>query len=310
MIISGGALKKAIQLSSYVLFFNLLFITKVLAVETIVIATSRYNSTDYRHLTNDVPCYKQAKYQPITSKYRGAIDIHMLCQLFNAVNFPVTFVFTPAFDYTSAVKLVKQGKADMIAETAWSNLISNKVLKSAPIYKKNEYELGIYTTLEKTTTLKINTAHDFNILTGVSNKLWGNDWKLLQTLKTQNMLSANNALTMFRLVKYNNADFVLWPFYYQSDDMSYTLTVADRKDQQYYKLYPVPNIKLTMPYSRHYILSGVTPRSELIMETLNKGIERLSNAGKIRQLYIDCGFLSDKTKDWKTIELTNTKNGQ
>lgn len=299
-------MKKVIYLTLWIICINFIFISKLLAIETITVATSRYNSSAYLRLTNDIPCYQQPEYQPMSSNYRGAIDLHMLCQSFKAINFKVNFSFLPAFDYSGAIKLVKQGKADMIAETAWSNLISPDLLKSAPIYKKHEYELGIYTTLQNTTSLTIKTLTDFKRLNGASNKSWINDWQLLKSLKLKNTISADNSLEMFRLVKYSNVDFILWPFHFKTKDMSYTLSVADRTDQQYYKLYPVPNIKLSMPYSRHFIISSITPRADKIMANLNKGINILRNQGIIRQLYIDSGFLSDRAKDWQIIKLTNT----
>ncbi|WP_159084061.1 hypothetical protein [Saccharobesus litoralis] len=264
------------------------------------IATSRYHSTKYLHMTNSVPCYQQ-QYQALTSPYRGAVEIHLLCQLLNAGGLKSQFRFIPAFDYQHAEKLVLEGKAHMMGETSWSNLINEGVEKSDAIYRKNEYLLGLYTTPEKALNIKIETLEDFKSLTGVSNQFWVNDWQLLNKLPLRKRLSKRTAFQMFSIVKRGYADFVLWPFYFHAADFSYTISPIENYPEDHFKLEPIRNIKLSIPYSRHYIVTKQSNTNNAIIQAINLGITRFRLQGKIRQFYLSSGYFNQEVDQWPNV---------
>lgn len=270
-------------------------------MQKIKISTSSYNSSFYLKFTNNTPCYKQEKYTKLETIYRGAVDLHLICQAFNAANFTIDYEFIDAKDFKRSVVLVENGITDMIAETVWENHITDNLWKSEPIYRKNEYELGLYTSRENAKKLTIKSLADLQKLSGVSRKTWLNDWKLLTKLGLKEAYSVDSVEQMFKMAKYGRADFLLWPFFFHSNDFSHEILHVDDKDLEYYKLYPVKNVKLTIPHSKHYILSKTTPNSAIIMKALNKGIRILRKKGQIRKTYIDSNFMSSLIKNWQVI---------
>lgn len=280
------------------------FVSMALAdIQKIKIATSRYHSAKYLQLVKQQPCYKQQE-TTFATPYRGAIEIHLLCQLFNAVNFKTEFQFIPAFDYSHAVRMVEEGEADMIGETTWSNTVSPHVLQSEPIYRKNEYILGLYTSPDRAKQLQIMSVDDLNGLVGVSNKLWVNDWRLLNAMPLRKNISKQTAFEMFSFVKRGYADFVLWPFYFQEDNFAYTLTPIENFPEGHFRLVPVANVKVTVPYSRHYIVSKHSQSGQVIIRSLNKAIKQFRSKGKIRQYYIDSGFFNEQVDRWTPLNLS------
>lgn len=290
--------KKIAIIFSFTCYF---YITSCIAVQTIKISTSSLNSSAYIELTNNTPCYKQEKFKEINTIHRGAVDLHLICQAFNAANFAIQYEFVDAKDFKRAFVLVENSVTDMIAETVWENHITKKLWKSEPIYRKNEYELGLYTSEENAKKIKITALADIQKLSGVSRSTWLNDWELLTNLKLKKSYSVDSTEQMFKMAKYGRADFLLWPFSFHNKDLSHEILHVDDEDLQFYKLYPVNNVKLTMPYSRHYILSKATPNSEEIITALNKGIRQLRKKGLIRKTYIDSDFMSDRTKNWQVL---------
>lgn len=282
--------------------------TSAIAVQTIKISTSSFNSSSYLDFTNNIPCYKQKKYTKFNTLYRGAVDLHLICQAFNTVNFAVNYEFVDAKDFKRSVVLVENSVTDMIAETVWENHITDNLWKSEPIYRKNEYELGLYTSEHQAKALNINSLSDLQKLSGVSRSTWLNDWELLTALELKNIYSVDSIEQMFKMAKYGRADFLLWPFFFHSNDLSHEILHVDDEDLQFYKLYPIQNVKLTIPYSRHYILSKKAPNSAEIIKALNEGIRKLRKKGQIRQIYVDSNFMSDKTKNWQVISPMEKEN--
>lgn len=272
------------------------------AVQKIKISTSHYNSDDYLSFTQSIPCYQQTSYKKYISVHRGAIDLHLICQAFKAANFPIDFEFVDAKDYKRSIVLVENGTTDMIAETVWENHLNDKLLASSPIYEKNEYELGLYTNQKNAENFKIETLADLQKLTGVSRRTWLNDWELLTKLNLKAAYSVDHIEQMFKMVKYGRADFLLWPFYYHTDDLAHEILHVDDQDLKYLKLFPVKNVKLTIPYSRHYVISTEATNAKGLLKALNDGIKKLKQQGRIKKLYKDSAFMSDKLADWLIIK--------
>lgn len=124
-------------------------------------------------------------------------------------------------------------------------------------------------------------------LTAVSTPKWHTDWATLSALPLKQLFREDEWLSQARMVHLQWADLMLMPFFPNSDQ-SYSLKSIELK--------AVPGIAVLLNDSRHFVISRKHPDGEAAFAALNKGLQQMKRQGTVNRLYLQAGFLIDKTQ--------------
>lgn len=256
------------------------------------IAISKNILSTFKSWTTDKNCWEVTDYEAKHSN-RGAAEIVLICKAFHlgGLNAKLDFYVTP--NYTRSLLLAQQKKVHMTGESIWKDQAdSSRFYVSPPVLRINEMEKGIYTTKDHPMMKYVQSFEDIRHYRGVTLPNWHHDWGLLRSL-TKKVMSAPSSISVHKMIEKNRADFTLAEF---SSSMTFELGKVI--------LYPVPNVKVTIKQSRHFIVRKDMENSLKIITALNKGVVKMRSLGKIREIYTKTGFITPKTSDWKELKLT------
>ena len=85
------------------------------------------------------------------------------------------------------------------------------------------------------------------------------------------------------------ADVMLAGFY-NSDDLSFT--------QDGHKFMPINGFKVSLPDSRHFVVSRGQAQNKAIFAMLEKGLAVLRKKGLIEKAYKQSGFINEQVQHW------------
>lgn len=277
-------------------FLILLYSHSAMATYILKVATDQMFIDEYMLLTDNIPCYQQntEKLAEIASNARGTINLHLICMAFKEADFDVSFQFVPVFDYARAIHAVEDGLVDITTHTVWDNLRNEKTYLSVPIFRINEFELGIYTRKNHTALHRVKSLNELQKFSAVSQHTWVNDWELLEKVQPASLRSIKTIHQIFKMIKHERADYTLMPFINNSPEMSYNIANVE--------LYPIKGIKFTVPHSRHFIVSKESSNGKMYFYYLNKGLKKLRSQQRINQLLHSTGLINDVVADWKVLK--------
>ncbi|NTS75693.1 hypothetical protein HR060_02330 [Catenovulum sp. SM1970] len=209
-------------------------------------------------------------------------------------NFDIEFVLGNY--YARNLKMLKKGLLSATLDSVWQQDLKNiqdHVYVTDAIIEKGEYEAGLYTSNKNIHTLNAKSLADVQKLKAIVNQNWKVDIQTLQSMGVGSITMDGHWTTIVTAVDRQLVDFVLAPFQ-QSEDLSFYIN-------EKISLVPIPNIKVTLQGSRHFVVSKHHEYSEILFPAINKGLAELKANGKVRQAYTQAGFFNDRVKDWKTI---------
>lgn len=166
---------------------------------------------------------------------------------------------------------------------------SDHVLESDVVIPKGSYEKGLYTTRANLNSYTIHTRQDLQKLSAVTSKTWELDWATLSDLRLSALYSAPTRPLQFKMIEGERADFTLQDFSAQPD-----LSI----EEQGFRLYPIPGVKIALSGTRHYFINKNHPDSRIVFEALQKGLKLMRQRGEIQRALIESGFLNKAVKDW------------
>lgn len=280
----------------FLVFFTFLYSNLAISNQVVKVATDQTFIDEYLLLTENIPCYQQSnkKLAEIASNARGTVNLHLICMAFKEADFNVSFEFIPVFDYVRAVHIVEEGLADITTHTVWDNLSNDKTYLSAPIFRTNEFELGIYTRKDHLVLHKVNSLNELKKFTAVSQHTWVNDWEVLEKIQPASLRSIKTIHQIFKMIEHERADYTLMPFTNNSPEMTHTIANV--------QLYPVKGVKFTIPHSRHFIVSKESINGKKYFYYLNKGIKKLRAQQRINHLLHSSGLINDLVSNWKVLK--------
>jgi hypothetical protein len=197
-------------------------------------------------------------------------------------------------NYTRSLMQSHIGDIDIPSETIWlTDINQSNFYISDAIISNGEYEVGIFIKPDRVDMFRIQSAQELGKYIAVSSINWTVDWDVLTQFNIKKH-SVSNVLSMFKMVENGRVDFTLQDFGVNENFQIKMEEIA---------LMPVPNIKITLKGSRHFVVSKNRKRSKEIYQALTNGLKKLRNKGSIKKAYIESGFFNSIRDDWKILNL-------
>ncbi|WP_252738832.1 MULTISPECIES: hypothetical protein [Colwellia] len=226
---------------------------------------------------------------------RDVIEVILVQQALALGGIELNFQFTTGHYDSRNIRLLQQGLLLINFDSMWLSSVERlqeDIYISDPLIRKGEYWAGLYTSVEKVNTLKINSLADLQQLTITSNKHWPVDWETLSKIKPKKLIHQEEWVSMAKLVSLGWIDIMLAPFTH-SKPFSY--------QGEQYKIMAIEGVKIALNDSRHIIVSKKHPYGERTFNALQKGLKILRKRGTITKAYQQSGFFNEQVKNWHII---------
>lgn len=280
---------------SYLIIFLLLLLLPVQtnAAGIITVAGNKSTEENYQKIIE----YKGGDPLSITdysSPYssRPAISFLLLLQALHLGGLDADFFFVACPNPGRSLAEVKKGRVAVYSSDIWEQDFDNSVYKTSPIIRRGELQKGIY--LKKNSPFLTST----NVVNDLKNKIplvehtWTIDISLLKSFGFENIQTAPRYDLLFKMINKNRADFTILEFPRSED-----LMIRDKTGD----LYPIPNAKIVLPYSRHFMVSKINPQGKKVYEALEKGLKIMRKNGTIERALRESGVINSKVEKWKVV---------
>lgn len=198
--------------------------------------------------------------------------------------------------YARAVEEVAAGRAmSFPAATFNSPQLEQResILLSDPLVDESEFFVGLYTHESRTDVLELTDIDDIRALRFVVGASWATDVQVLEDRGFQ-IVKGVEWTSMLKMLEAGRADVIMQPFA-SNADMSFTDVNVEGR------FLPVPNVKLSFPFSRHYIVSAEHPDGPDFLKALNNGLAILRDNGELRRLLIAAGVINPRTEAFEQL---------
>ncbi|ATC93878.1 hypothetical protein [Pseudoalteromonas tunicata] len=279
-------------LLSFVLLSTPVFAKKLPYIAQITIETDIYNySQDF---INGRPLLEITDYQGKNAQ-RDVVEFILIQQALLLGGLEIEFDFKQGNYDARNLRLLEKGLLLLSFDSMWltqAQKIEQQVYISDPLIEKGEYVAGIFTGVNNLDAQKIASLGHLHQHSVVSSKDWIVDWQTLEQLQPKKLLHESDWISMAKMVSRGWVDVMLipfnaeFPFVYQGE--GYQLTV-------------VPNVKVALNDSRHFLVSKQHPLGLEVYQALQKGLKILKARGQIRKAYQDAGFINPLVTRWQEI---------
>ncbi len=226
---------------------------------------------------------------------RDVVEFILVQQALKLGGFDAEFNFLQGNYDGRNIKLLRKGLLLTSFDTIWRSALINddsNVFISEPVIRKGEYFAGLYTNKANLARLASMNLTHLNDISVVSSRDWHVDWITLQSFKPKQLLHESDWIVMAKTVSRGWVDVMLAPF---TNQQPFQYSGPD------YRIYAIPNIKIALQDSRHFVVSKHHPLGEAAFNALTKGLKILRENGTIERAYRQAGFLNSETESWRVI---------
>ncbi|MER2492764.1 hypothetical protein [Catenovulum sediminis] len=261
----------------------------------IQVGISKEDKKVYLDWTTNQNCSEVTHYLTSYSP-RPAVEVLIFCKALKAAGLNFRLELIESGNYSRNLKLMSSQYIHTTAETVWYEQAKKlNVYVSLPVFDKETIEKGLFT-LPNHPLLKIPSyklTSQLQNYVGISVGHWFYDWKAMNEITSQ-VISAPSQASIHRMVAAKRADFCFGEF---NQNMTFTMEGIE--------LVNIPNVKIKLAGSRHFIVNKNMENSELIYTNLNKGIELLRAKGEIEKTKELSGVKNTAVKDWILLNPNN-----
>ncbi|WP_075186375.1 hypothetical protein [Teredinibacter haidensis] len=227
-----------------------------------------------------------------TNIHRGVVELLLICKALNIGGLHADLQVKEVPNYSRALVEAKKGNVTMPAETVWKVEIDESAFYvSDPIFEEGSIELGVYALPTNLGIMKVDSLNDLKKYKSISSDRWVVDWETLNAMGVEKN-SVPKLDVMFKFIGAGRADFVLSEF---SSEEDFSMEMAG------VRLVPVPNIKVGLKGTRHFVVSKKSPNAEKVFRALQKGLKKLHSEDVISRAFVESGIVNPRVKNWKRI---------
>lgn len=224
---------------------------------------------------------------------RDVIDVVLALQALHLGGYSGEIEFVPQKSYRRIVYRVSSGNVAMSAPLVWQeDTQPSKHYISEAVIADGEFVVGLYTSPNNRRALALNSLAELSDFTVVSTQQWRSDWRTLKRIHFKSHYDTLQWPMMVKMVWAGRADMTLAPFQ-PTDNMALY--------HEGLTLIPIPNIKLALAGSRHWIVSKQHPEGQALFTALERGLQQLRSGGTVTRAYTESGFFDARVADWQQI---------
>lgn len=267
----------------------------LLAQDGIELAIDDDNLTDYTQFVGGRDI-NSINYYGGPFARRDSIEPVLFLQMIRLGGYDKAISMHRVKSYRRVLQLVASGRLASYGNTIWSTDtkgIEPRYFVSEASVQTGEFVVGIYTHPNNKKALQSRTLPDIQQLTAVSSKHWV-DWKTLESMDFNRLHNTHLWVNMVRMVYSDRADITLAPFQ-PNDDMSLS--------SEGLVLIPIPNVRIAINDSRHWVVSREHPDGERIFAALQRGMAEFQRNGRITRAYKESGFFNSQVEDWPILNI-------
>lgn len=230
---------------------------------------------------------------------RDVIDFILVQRAIKLGGLNIKFSFELGNYDARNIKLIDAGLLLVGFDTIWheeAKLVANNVYISDPIVRHGEYFAGVFTASKNVEFMSTKIQTDLSQVSIVSSQYWHADWKTINALSPKHLVDESDWIVMAKMVSRGWVDVMLVPFT-NSQPFEYS--------GHGYSIAAIPNIKVALQDSRHFVVSKKHPLGLVTYNALQVGIKQLRTSGFIEDAYRQCGFLNSNVDSWKTLQPSN-----
>lgn len=226
--------------------------------------------------------------------WRDVVELVLLHQALHIGGYKGQIELSAEDNYRRQLRRVDSGDAVMVGASVWrTDALRYQYLRlSEPLIRDHEYRVGLYTLPTNSKALSVKRLEDMRDLVLVSHRGWSADWQAAQSMSPKRLDDSPGFDSMIRMVQFGRADAALMAFR-SNDDFSLQRYGAT--------LVPIPNVAVSLPDSRHWVVSSRHPQGMSFNHYLNAGLAQLRASGLLEQAYHQAGVLDDRVQDWSVI---------
>jgi hypothetical protein len=191
-------------------------------------------------------------------------------------------------------EMINEGKADVAGVTQWDfykEQFASTCFFSDTVIPDGFFEKGLYTTKEKSESIKITSSNDLSKYSVALNKYWIVDWKTLEGLYPKIIYDTPTRQTMFSMVFNGRADLTLQGFSTNAD-----LSIEENG----IRLYPVRGVKVVLKGTRHFMINK---KNRELYVAVERGLKIMKKDNSLMTILKQSGFYNTSTENWKILRV-------
>ena len=223
---------------------------------------------------------------------RVTMDLLLVCNAVRDAGIADRLILKSYPNIARGIREVADGHFDMISQTMFSadhqHMPENSLLITDPVIRSGEFEVGVFTTKNRSDILKLRKIEDFREVTGVTVQSWLIDQTMMKELGIKNVILLNKRGVIAEFIAAKRGDFT---FSYLGE------SVVTRIGGE---LTRIDGIKVSFSQERSFIVS----RSNYsLFTTLNSYMKKLRNReqDEVLAAYIHAGFIVPEFNSWADL---------
>lgn len=224
-------------------------------------------------------------------------ELLILCNALREGGPPVRLQLVSQPNYTRGLAEAIAGRLDLPSQTIWSSELdehADTLLRSSPVIQAGEWEVGLYTTANRSDVLAVSSIEQLRGLTGVAPRSWVEDWRALSAIGLKELIDVQNNDGIFPMIQAGRADFTLYTFSTEAD-------LGSRPAFSPSRILPIKGFKVALPVTRHFAVARAAPDAPALIRQLDTGLSRLRDSGAIKRAFERSGVFEPRVADWQLI---------
>jgi ABC-type amino acid transport substrate-binding protein len=234
---------------------------------------------------------------PLAGASRLDAELWILCNALREGGPPARLQLVSQPNYNRSLAEAIAGRLDLPSQTVWSSDLdqhADTLLRSLPVIRAGEWQVGLYTTENRTDVLAVGTVEQLRGLTAAAPRGWVEDWRALSAIGLKELIDVQNNDRVFHMIQAGRADFTLQAFSTEPD-------FGRRPSYSPVRVLPIRGFKVALPGSRHFAVARGAPDVEALVRQLDAGLARLRDRGAIAGVLERSGVFERRVADWRVV---------
>ena len=234
---------------------------------------------------------------PLEGASRLDAELLLLCNALRVGGPPVRLELVPQPNYNRGLAEAIAGRIDLPSQTVWASELDehdDTLLRSLPVIQAGEWQVGLFTTANRTDVLGVRSLDQLRQLTAAAPRGWVEDWRALSAIGFKSLLDVQASDTVFHMIQAGRADVTLRSFSREPD-------LGSQPGYAPTRILPIPGFKVALPVSRHFAVSRQRPDAEALVRQLDVGLTKLREQGAIMRVFERMGLFEPRVADWQVL---------